>query len=167
MATWGHTDITVDGRTVKAQTPVIVSASRNTDIPAFYADWFFHRLEQGYSARTNPFSGVKSYVSYAKTRFIVFWSKNPRPLIPYLHVLKEKDIKCYIQYSLNDYEQERLEKVPPLETRIDTFKTLVDLLGKGAVVWRFDPLTLTANIAIDDLLRKIQHIGDQLKGYTE
>ena len=98
MATWQHTNIIVDGRSVKAQTPVIVSASRSTDIPAFYAEWFFSRLEKGYSAWTNPFNGVKSYVSYEKTRFIVFWSKNPRPLIPYLHILKERGIGCYIQY---------------------------------------------------------------------
>ena len=57
-----------------AQSPVIVSASRSTDVPAFYCDWFFHRLKVGYSAWTNPFNGVKMYVSYAKTRFIVFWS---------------------------------------------------------------------------------------------
>lgn len=167
MATWGHTDIVVDGRTVRAQAPVIVSASRSTDIPAFYADWFFDRLEKGYSAWTNPFNGVRSYVSFEKTRFIVFWSKNPRPLLPFLHILKERNIRCYVQYSLNDYERELLEKVPPLETRIETFRLLVRELGRGAVVWRFDPLILTDDISIDDLLRKLQHIGDRLRGYTE
>ena len=167
MANWDHTYININGQAVKAQAPVIVSASRSTDIPAFYADWFFHRLETGYSAWTNPFNGVKSYVSYEKTRFIVFWSKNPEPLIPYLHILKEKGIKCYIQYTLNDYEDEKLEKVPSLEKRIDTFKKLVSELGQGRVVWRFDPLILTEDITIDKLLNKIQNIGDQLKGYTE
>ena len=63
-----------------AQTPLIVSASRATDIPAFYADWFFHRLEKGYIRWRNPFSGQDIYVSFANTRFIVFWSKNPEPL---------------------------------------------------------------------------------------
>lgn len=167
MATWKHTEINIDGRLVKAQAPIIVSASRSTDIPAFYADWFFKRLEVGFSAWTNPFNGVKSYVSYDKTRFIVFWSKNPRPLLDYLHILEERDIKCYIQYTLNDYEAEKLEKVPSLEKRIETFKLLVDRLGKGAVVWRFDPMILTDDISVDDLLRKVQHIGDELKGYTE
>lgn len=167
MATWKHTELSINGQIVKAQAPVIISASRSTDIPAFYADWFFDRLEKGYSAWINPFNGVKSYVSYDKTRFIVFWSKNPRPLLPYLHILKEKNIKCYIQYTLNDYEQEKFEKVPSLDTRIETFKMLVSQLGKGAVVWRFDPLILTSDISIDDLLRKIQNIGNRLKGYTE
>lgn len=167
MATWKHTEININGRLVKAQAPIIISASRSTDIPAFYADWFFKRLEFGFSAWTNPFNGVKSYVSYDKTRFIVFWSKNPEPLLDYLHILEERNIKCYIQYTLNDYETEKFEKVPTLERRIETFKLLVDRLGVGSVVWRFDPLILTDDISIDDLLHKIRNIGDQLKGYTE
>ena len=168
MANWKKTEITIeDGRKVLAQAPEIISASRSTDIPAFYADWFFHRLEKGYSVWTNPFNGVKSYVSYAKTRFIVFWSKNPRPLLGYLHILEKRDIKCYIQYTLNDYENEKLEKVPSLEKRIETFKLLVKRLGKGSVVWRFDPMILTDNISVEDLLAKVQYIGDQLKDYTE
>lgn len=167
MASWEHTDIIVDGKPVKAQAPIIVSASRSTDIPAFYADWFFDRLKKGYSAWTNPFNGVKSYVSYDKTRFIVFWSKNPRPLLPYLDYLKERNIRCYIQYTLNDYEKEGLEKVPSLLNRIETFKMLSDKLGANAVVWRFDPMILTDDITIDDLISKVEKIGDQLKGYTE
>lgn len=151
-----------------ASFPVIVSASRSTDIPAFYADWFFHRLQIGYSVWTNPFNKVKSYVSYADTRFIVFWSKNPRPLLPYLERLKEKGIGCYLQYTLNDYESERLETgVPPLAERIDTFKQLSERLGKEAVIWRFDPMLLTDSLSMDGLLEKVERIGDRLKGYTE
>jgi len=85
-----------------------------------------------------------------------------------LDELKEKNIGCYIQYTLNDYEKEGLEKgVPPLEKRIDTFKRLVDQLGQGRVIWRFDPLILTDRISLDDLLQKVENIGDQLSGYTE
>jgi DNA repair photolyase len=168
MATWQHTEIIVDGKPVKAQAPLIVSASRSTDIPAFYADWFFHRLEKGYSAWTNPFNGVKSYVSYANTRFIVFWSKNPRPLLDYLHILEKRNIKCYIQYTLNDYDDEGLEKgVKSLDYRIETFKMLSERLGNESVIWRFDPMILTDTISIDDLLRKVQNIGDQLKDSTK
>ncbi len=169
MATWHkHIQQRENGEAVEMQLPEIVSASRSTDIPAFYADWFFHRLKVGYSAWTNPFNGVKGYVSYAKTRFIVFWSKNPQPLIKHLPELKERGIECYIQYTLNDYENERLELgVPKLEQRIDTFKQLVDRLGIGRVIWRFDPLILTDKIDVDLLLQKIEHIGDALLGYTE
>ena len=168
MATWQHTNILIDGLSVKAQAPIIVSASRSTDIPAFYADWFFNRLKKGYSAWTNPFNGVQSYVSYEKTRFIVFWSKNPKKLIPHLDYLKERGINCYIQYTLNDYEEEGLEKgVPPLADRIETFKELVLKLGLGHVIWRFDPLILTDRITVDKLLGKVENIGNLLNGYSE
>lgn len=169
MATWSKENLPREnGEMVPMQVPEIVSASRSTDIPAFYADWFFHRLKVGYSAWINPFNGVKGYVSYKNTRFIVFWSKNPRPLLPHLDYLKERNIGCYIQYTLNDYEKERLERgVPPLAERIDTFKQLVNTLGKGRIIWRFDPLILTDDITIDTLLTKIENIGNQLQGYTE
>ncbi len=168
MATWPKEYLPKEnGEIVPMMVPEIISASRSTDIPAFYSDWFFHRLKVGYSAWTNPFNGVKSYISFKNTRFIVFWSKNPRPLLPFLHNLQEHQINCYIQYTLNDYTQERLENVSSLASRIETFKLLVDQLGKGSVVWRFDPLILTDNICIDDLIKKIQIIGDQLKNYTE
>lgn len=169
MAQWQKIQIEREnGEIVEAQVPLIVSASRSTDIPAFYADWFFHRLKVGYSAWTNPFNGAKSYISYKNTRFIVFWSKNPRPLLQHLGYLKERNIGCYIQYTLNDYEKESLEcGVRPLSERIDTFKLLVDQLGKGSVIWRFDPMILTDDISINDLLEKVCKIGDQLKDYTE
>ena len=157
-----------NGTAVLAQAPVIVSASRATDIPAFYADWFFNRLEKGYVRWRNPFSGQDSYVSFVNTRFIVFWSKDPEPLLPYLPVLKERGIGCYLQYTLNDYEAEGLEpNVPPLEQKIETFRRLVDVLGAGAAVWRFDPLILTDKINIDTLLEKIAHIANSLVGYSE
>lgn len=156
------------GESVKAKLPIIVSASRSTDIPAFYVDWFFHRLKKGYSVWVNPFNSVRSYISYNKTRLIVFWSKNPRPLLGYLDQLDELNIHTYIQYTLNDYEKEGLEKnVPLLQDRIDTFKWLADRLDNDRVIWRFDPMILTDGISKDDLLEKIGYIGNQLKGYTK
>ena len=74
--TWKKANIIIDGQKMEVPAPDIISASRSTDIPAFYADWFFHRLETGYSVWNNPFNGKKSYISYQNTRFIVFWSKN-------------------------------------------------------------------------------------------
>lgn len=156
------------GTEVLAQAPLIISASRSTDIPAFYADWFFRRFDRGYVRWRNPFSGQDSYVSFGNTRFIVFWSKNPAPLLPYLPMLKERGIGCYIHFTLNDYEAEGLEpNVPPLSQRIETFRRAVEALGRGAVVWRFDPLILTDKINIDTLLEKIAHIANALTGYTE
>lgn len=156
------------GEWAKTLAPVIVSASRATDIPAFYADSFFKSLDQGHTIWTNPFNGKLSYVNFANTRFIVFWSKNPKPLLDYLPRLKDKGIGFYIQFTLNDYENEGLEpNVPAIQERIDTFKRIVDRYGFGHAVWRFDPLILTDKISITELLGKIRKIGRQLRGYTE
>lgn len=156
------------GERVKALAPIIVSASRATDIPAFFAPWFFDRLDKGYCVWKNPYNGKDSYVSFANTRFIVFWSKNPAPMLPLMPRLKQKGIGFYVQYTLNDYEHERLEvNVPKLDARIDTFKKIVDTYGFGSAVWRFDPLILTDKIGIDKLLGKIRRIASALNGYTE
>ncbi len=169
MASWENIDIVREnGERVRAMAPVIVSASRSTDIPAFYADWFFHRLDTGYSAWRNPFNNKYSFISYKNTEFIVFWSKNPKKLIGRSQYLKEHNIECYIQYTLNDYVAEGLEcGVPCVEERIETFQRLVDEYGKGHVVWRHDPLVLTDSMGLDNLIDKIENIGDKLQGYTE
>ncbi len=119
--------VTLSGTKVEAGTPAILSVSRASDVPAFYSDWFFNRLEHGYCRWHNPFNGADIYVSFENVRFIVFRSKNPTPLIPYISCLQEHGINCYIQYTLNDYDDERLEsEVPPLRHRIDTFKRLAE-----------------------------------------
>lgn len=169
MKTHGHIEILSEaGERVKALAPMIVSASRSTDIPAFFSPWFFNRLDEGYCVWRNPYNGKDSYVSFANTRFIVFWSKNPAPMLPLLPRLKDKGIGFYVQHTLNDYEHEGLElNVPKLDARIDTFKKFVDGYGFGSVVWRFDPLILTDKIGIQELLEKIQRIASEMNGYTE
>ncbi len=155
------------GEVVNAQAPVIISASRSTDIPAFYADWFIERWQKGYVKWKNPFNGTYLYVSFQNTRAIVFWSKNPNPMFKHIDFLNERIKNYYFQYSLNDYEKEGYEgMVPKLQTRIDIFKKLSDRIGKEKVIWRFDPLMITQDIDVNELLERVNKIGDQLKNYT-
>ncbi len=160
---------TDSGEVVKAMAPIIISASRSTDIPAFYADWFLERLKAGYSVWVNPFNQERYRVSFADTRMIVFWSKNPRPMLERLDKVEKLGFKqYYFQFTLNDYVAEGLEpNVPPAAERIDTFKRLADRIGKERIIWRFDPLMLTEKISIEALLERVSNIGQQLKGYTE
>lgn len=166
---WNKVQIIDDaGEKVDAQAPVILSASRSTDIPAFYADWFVNRWEKGYVKWKNPFNGVYSYISFQDTRAVVFWSKNPKPMLKHLDFLNQNIKNYYFQYSLNDYEKEGYEgKVPPLSNRIDTFKSLSEKIGKDKVIWRFDPMLLTDDIDVNELLNRVKNIGDQLKNYTK
>ena len=160
--------IITDGTAVDAQAPIIISASRSTDIPTFYSDWFINRWGAGYLKWINPFNGKPLYVSFKNTRLVVFWSKNPRPMFKYLDFMDKNIPNYYFQYSLNDYDAEGFEaKVASVESRIKTFKELSDRLGKKRVVWRFDPLILTDKIDVNELLRRVKNIGDQLNSYTE
>lgn len=155
------------GTEVEASHPVIVSASRSSDIPAFFAKWFMQRLNEGYSVWVNPFNQKPMYISYDKTRVIVFWTKNPRPLMPYLDELDKTGIHYYFQFTLNDYENEGFEpNVAPLGKRIETFIELSNRIGKNRVIWRFDPLITTPNLSTRDLLIKIWNLSKRLKGYT-
>ena len=161
------TILTQSGETVEATAPVIISASRSTDIPAFYAKWFINRLRAGYCVWYNPFNQKPTYVSFANCKVVVFWTKNPKPLIPYLHELDERGIHYYFQFSLNDYDHEGFEpNVPRLEERINTFKELSQLVGKERVIWRSDPLVVTPYLTPRDLLKKIWNVGNQLVGCT-
>lgn len=149
--------------------PIIVSASRETDLPRFHADWFLSRLGIGWCGWKNPFNGKLYKISFADTRMIVFWTKNPKPMLELLDEVEALGFKnYYFQFTLNDYDAERLEpNVPPVTERIDTFKRLANKIGKERVIWRFDPLLLSDKISVDLLLKRIDNIGQQLKEYTE
>lgn len=148
--------------------PVIVSASRATDIPAFHADWFMERLRAGYVEWRNPFNArQRQYVSFAKTRAVIFWSKNPAALLPHLAELDALGLNYYFQFTLNDYEDDGLEPgVPPLAERIETFRQLAKRIGPERVVWRFDPLILTSTVTLEVLLDRIAALAEQLRGCT-
>ncbi len=169
MGKWEKKNIKNDcGETVEAILPFVISASRATDIPAFYSKWFMNRLRKGYVVWVNPFSRKEQYVSFEKVKVIVFWSKNPKPIIPHLEEIDKMGIKYYFQFTLNDYEREELEpNVPGLRKRIDTFIRLSKLIGKERVIWRFDPLILGEGIGIDDLIQKIEKVGSEIYPYTE
>lgn len=166
---WDRVKITTDNvDVVDALAPVVISASRSTDIPAFYAKWFFNRLERGYCVWYNPFNQKPVYVSFRRCKAIVFWTKNPKPILPYLHKLDEMGIHYYFQVTLNDYVKEGFEpNVPSVEERIETFRELSRMVGKQRVIWRFDPLIVTEKLTPAILLERIWNVGNMLKGACE
>lgn len=147
---------------------MVLSASRATDIPAFYADWFMNRIRAGYFRWANPFNAQQvQTVSSSKVRVIVFWTKNPAGLLPHLDELDRRGIHYYFQYTLNDYEEEDYEsRVPRLEERIGTFRRLADRLGPERMVWRMDPLMLADRLGVADLLGKAGKLAAALAGST-
>lgn len=99
---------------------------------------------------------------------MVFWTKNPRPLIPLLHELDERGIHYYFQFTLNDYDHEGFEpNVSNVAQRVQTFRELSEQIGRERVIWRFDPLIVTPQLSVRDLLVKVWNLGNQLKGLTD
>ena len=169
---WRTVQINTPGGTVSAVAPEIIAVSRATDIPAFYAPWFVSRLRAGYARWINPFNGRPQFVAFDHTRMVVFWSKNPQPLLPLLPQVEARGLAWYLQFTLNDYEEEGWEPgLPRLARRIDTFRRFADIAGPERVVWRFDPLMLAGGLARDPLgcealLERMERVGRALAGCT-
>jgi DNA repair photolyase len=162
--------MTDDNIEVEAQAPIIISASRSTDIPTFYSEWFKNRWQKGYVKWINLFNQKPIYVSFKNTKVVVFWTKNPKPMMKqeYMNFLNTEVKNFYFQYTLNDYDNENFEeKVPSINYRIKTFQELSKTIGKEKVIWRYDPLILTDKINVNELLKRIEKIGDKLYNFTE
>ena len=121
---------------------MIISASRRTDIPAHYSEWFFERLKAGYVYVRNPVNPRQiSEVSLSPDTVdgIVFWTKNPLPMLE--SIQKLRDYTFYFQFTLNSYGTDIERNVPSKsEVVIPAFRKLSALIGKERVVWRYDPI---------------------------
>ncbi len=148
---------------------MIISASRRTDIPAFYSDWFMKRVREGFFYRVNPFNSkqVSGFSLKAEdVDAICFWTKNPRPLMKHLDELDKAGLKYYFQFTLNPYSKTFEPGVPPLQERIATFRELAGRIGHERVVWRYDPVILSSTTPVAWHLEQAEHIADQLKDAT-
>jgi hypothetical protein len=106
---------------------MIISASRRTDIPAFYTDWFIERIKEGFFYRVNPFNinQVKGFSLDPKdVDAIVLWSKNPEPMIKHLDYIDSMGFNYYFQFTLNDYPEIFEPYLPSVVSRIETFMTI-------------------------------------------
>ena len=122
---------------------MMISASRRTDIPAFYAPWFANRLRTGHVLVRNPLRHHQvSRVSLLPQHvdFIAFWTKNPSPMLPFSAELSAFDYG--FQYTITGYGPLLEPNVPDLATSISLFRRLAELLGPDRVVWRYDPIVL-------------------------
>ena len=148
---------------------MIISASRRTDIPAFYAKWFIHRIREGFCTVPNPFNPNQvSRISLKPCDMdvIVFWTRNPAPLIPYLNELDDLGFRYYFQYTLLNNPKELDRNGPGFERSIDTFQRLSQKVGADRVIWRYDPIVLTEKTDMRFHMETYQEIAEQLRGFT-
>jgi hypothetical protein len=148
---------------------MIVSASRRTDIPAFYAEWFVRRVRAGYCEVSNPMNPrqvTRLSLLPEEVDAIVFWTRSPRALLPRLAELDARGLRYYFQFTLCGYGPPIETRPPPTTTAIDTFRRLASLLGPDRVIWRYDPLVFSEVTTVDFQLKNFEGIASALDGFT-
>lgn len=147
---------------------MIISASRRTDIPGFYSEWFFNRIKEKYVWVPNPYNTKmisRIDLSPAVVDCIVFWTKNPAPMLDRLDELQ--DYKYYFQFTLNPYGEDIENRMPPLQKRIENFQRLADKIGKERVVWRYDPLLTNPKYDVSFHKEAFAGIAYALRNHTD
>lgn len=148
--------------------PSIVSASRRTDIPAFHADWFAERIRAGTCSVANPFN--PNQVRRVDLRpeavdGIVFWTRRPDPLIPFLDLLAP--YPTYFQITLTGMDRVLEPHLPPEAESLASFNRLSGIVGPARVVWRFDPLLVTSLTPVPEIIARFRRLAGKLEGKTE
>jgi hypothetical protein len=148
---------------------LIISASRRTDIPAFYSEWLLNRLRAGFCIVANPFNPQQvSQVSLKPddVDVIVFWTRNPAPLMPHLPELDELGLRYYFQYTLLNNPRLIDQNTLPLPAALKTFQQLAEQIGPERVIWRYDPIVFTPQIGALYHLDSYRQIASGLRGCT-
>lgn len=148
---------------------MIISASRRTDIPTYYSEWFLNRIRDGYVYVRNPMNAHQiSRISLLPDVVdgIVFWTKNPIPMLEKLDLLN--DYMYYFQFTLNSYGPDVERNVPSKEqVVIPAFQRLSDMIGPERVIWRYDPIFLSQTYTADHHIRAFEKMAKQLSPYTK
>jgi Domain of unknown function (DUF1848). len=147
---------------------VILSVSRRTDIPAFYSKWFFNRLKEGYFLVKNPMNPhqiSRVEINPSIIDCIVFWTKNPKPMLNQLDYLK--GYNYYFQFTITPYDKSLEPNVPRKKYIIDTFVELSERIGKDKVIWRYDPIILTDIYTKEYHYKWFEYLAHKLSNYTD
>ena len=148
---------------------MIISASRRTDIPAFYSEWLFNRLRAGFCLVPNPFNPKNIYrveLAPELVDAVVFWTKNPAPLLDRIDELDRMGYRYYFQFTLTAYDSRFEPGVPPLEERLKSFCALSERVGPKRVIWRYDPIVIGNRTSFDFHKGAFAQIAGALKGRT-
>lgn len=148
---------------------MIISASRRTDLPAFYAEWLMQRIRAGFCEVPNPFNARQvSRVSLAPddVDVIVFWTRHARPLLAHLDELDARGYRYYFQYTVLDYPRSLERATPPAEVAVQTVRELAQRVGPQRVIWRYDPIVFGPGVDAEYHLAKYATLAAALEGAT-
>lgn len=143
---------------------MILNVSGRTDIVAFYTEWFMNRYREGFLDVRNPFNRkLVSRINFEDVDLIVFCTKNPKPIIPYL---SEIDKPIIFQVTLTSYKSDIEPGVPSKSEVIDNIKEVSKILGKESVVLRYDPVIINDNYTLEYHVKAFDKMCSLLKGFV-
>jgi hypothetical protein len=148
---------------------MIISASRRTDIPAFYSEWFINRLKEGFCFVQNPYNPAQfSHICLkpADVDAVVFWTRNALPIIPYLPEMNRQGYRYYFLYTVMANPRFLDPCCPGPEEAVEGFKKLASALGPDRVVWRYDPIVLTLKTDSGFHIEVFDWLASRLRGFT-
>lgn len=149
---------------------MIISASRRTDIPAFYGEWFINRLinkEVLVRNPMNPSSITQISLDLKDVDCIVFWTKDPTNFLKYITKIQELGYSFYFQFTVTAYDKNIEKSVAKKSDIIDSFKTLSNMIGKEKVIWRYDPIFINDKYSYDYHIKWFEYLSSKLSMYTE
>lgn len=147
---------------------MILNTGSRTDIPAYYSDWFYHRIKEGYILVRNPYYPLqitKYLLDPEVIDIIVFCTKNPFPMLDRISLLSAFDTFWFV--TITPYEKEIEPYVPPKEQVINSFQRLSGLVGKKRMSWRYDPIFITDKYSTDYHIEQFGYMAKELSGYTD
>jgi hypothetical protein len=148
--------------------PVVISASRRTDIARFYAEWFSARRAAGFAQFANVF-GVHGQVSLVPRDVLgyLFWTRDPSPLRRELRALRQAQIPYAFQFTITAYGPDLERRRPPLDYAIGQFLQVSRTLpSPESIQWRYDPIVISARYPASFHTQAFARIADRLAGAT-
>lgn len=148
---------------------MIISASRRCDIPAFFPEWLSRRLDEGYVVVRNPMFPEKLSklsLSPSVVDAMVFWTKNPRPMMRYLDAIDSHNIPYCFHFTLTPYGCDIEPNLPEKTSLIETFCSLSDRIGSDRMTWRYDPILISDAYDVAFHIDAFEHMAHALKGCT-
>ncbi len=148
---------------------MIISASRRTDIPAFYSDWFIQRIKQGYACAKNPMNAKQIKTVSLKPEdvdCIVFWTKNAAPLMSKLKILDDMGYMYYFLYTITPYEKDIEPNIADKNEIISNFIKLSKMTGPNRVILRYDPIIINNKYTLDYHINYFNSLAAKLNGHT-
>lgn len=148
---------------------MILSVSRRTDIPSYYAEWFYNRIKEGFVCVRNPMNPrqvSEIRITPDVVDCIVFWTKNPLPMMERLDKLKA--YPYYFQFTLTGYGNDVEVNLPDKKTMmIPMFQELSNRIGRERVIWRYDPIFFSDRYTVEYHIETFRAMAEALNGYTD